>query len=144
MLSNIKQAELSKLTGISKGAISNYVAGRYEPKSDAIRKLAAVLNVSEMWLWGYDVPAERSITKEKCANSLTPHENTVITAYREQPAVQPTVDRLLGVSQNAEVIPLSHIIRIAGRDGSLEERKLTDEQIDLIRRMIQQMPDFED
>lgn len=34
-------------------------------------------------------------------------------------------------------------IRIVGRDGTLEYRRLTDEQIDIVRRMIDQMPDFE-
>lgn len=32
-------------------------------------------------------------------------------------------------------------IKIAGRDGSLVERTLTDEQLDLIKKMIEQMPD---
>jgi transcriptional regulator with XRE-family HTH domain len=56
---NMKQVELSRLTGIDKGSISNYLYGKYEPKSDAINKMAIALNVSEMWLWGYDVPMER-------------------------------------------------------------------------------------
>ncbi len=41
------------------------------------------------------------------------------------------------------IIP-TNTIRIAGRDGSFTERKLTDDQIELIRRMIDQMPDFKD
>ena len=56
---NMKQADLSRATGLAKGGISNYVTGRYEPKSDVISKLAKALNCSEMWLWGYDVPMER-------------------------------------------------------------------------------------
>ncbi len=55
----MKQADLARATGLSKGGISNYVTGRYEPKSDIISKLAKALGVSEMWLWGYDVPKER-------------------------------------------------------------------------------------
>lgn len=54
-----KQVDLVRATGIDKGSISNYLSGRYEPKQEAIYKLAIALNVSEMWLWGYDVPAER-------------------------------------------------------------------------------------
>lgn len=56
----IKQADLARATGISRGAISNYVQGRYEPKSDIVQKLANALNCSDMWLWGYDVPMEKS------------------------------------------------------------------------------------
>lgn len=58
-LSGKKQVDLVKSTGIDKGSISNYLSGRYEPKQEAIYKLAMALNVSEMWLWGYDVPMER-------------------------------------------------------------------------------------
>lgn len=56
----MKQSDLARATGISRGAISNYVLGRYEPKSDIVQKLANALNCSEMWLWGYDVPMEKS------------------------------------------------------------------------------------
>lgn len=54
-----KQVDIVKATGIDKGSISNYLSGRYEPKQEAIYKIALALNVSEMWLWGYDVPMER-------------------------------------------------------------------------------------
>lgn len=59
-----KQADLSRETGIDKGSISHYVSGRYEPKQDAIYKLAAALDVSEMWLWGYDAQMERPQTQK--------------------------------------------------------------------------------
>ena len=60
----LKQADLARATGLAKGGISNYITGRYEPKSDVISKLAKALNCSEMWLWGYDVPMERQETKD--------------------------------------------------------------------------------
>ena len=59
----MKQADLARATGLAKGGISNYITGRYEPKSDVISKLAKALNCSEMWLWGYDVPMERQVQK---------------------------------------------------------------------------------
>ena len=64
-LTGKKQADLVRLTGLDKGAISHYIRGKYEPKSRAIRKLAIALNVSEMWLWGYDVPSERTAFQKK-------------------------------------------------------------------------------
>lgn len=54
-----KQIDLVRATGIDKGSISSYLSGRYEPKQEAIYKLAIALDVSEMWLWGYNVPMER-------------------------------------------------------------------------------------
>ena len=62
---NMRPAELSRLTGLSKGAIHHYLAGTYEPKSSAINKMAVALNVNESWLWGYDVPRERSQIQKK-------------------------------------------------------------------------------
>lgn len=63
-ISGMSQADLVRKTGIYRGTISNYVNGKYEPKSGAINKLAVALNVSETWLWGYDVPKERNEGKK--------------------------------------------------------------------------------
>lgn len=60
-LRDIKQTDLAKATGIDRGSIHHYLSGRYEPKNISIYKLAKALDVDEMWLWGYDVPMERSI-----------------------------------------------------------------------------------
>lgn len=60
-----KQVDLVRETGIERGAISRYLSGAYEPKQAAINKLAIALNVSEMWLWGYDVPKSRTLEQKK-------------------------------------------------------------------------------
>ena len=49
-------ADLARDTGLNKSTLSRYLSGAIEPKQHAIAKLASVLGVSEMWLWGYDVP----------------------------------------------------------------------------------------
>lgn len=41
------------------------MSGKYEPKQKAIGLLARALDVSEMWLWGYDVPMERTAEQKK-------------------------------------------------------------------------------
>ena len=56
------QADLVRETGLNKSTISRYVKGEIEPKQIAIAKLALSLNVSEMWLWGYDVPMVKKET----------------------------------------------------------------------------------
>ena len=55
---DIKQVEITEKTGISKGALSSYLSGRYIPKQDNIYKLAKVLDVNPAWLMGLDVPME--------------------------------------------------------------------------------------
>lgn len=62
---NMRQSELARQTDIDRGSISNYLSGRYEPKTSAISKMAKVLGVSEMWLYGYDVPKHRSDGQKK-------------------------------------------------------------------------------
>lgn len=58
-LRNIKPIELAEKTGIPKSAISQYMSGLYEPKQKNIYKLCKILDVSEPWLMGLDVPMER-------------------------------------------------------------------------------------
>ena len=81
----IKQADLARLTGISRGAISNYVLGRYEPKSDIINKFAKALNCSEMWLWGYDVSMQRQETSLPNETELTEGEELLLELFRQLP-----------------------------------------------------------
>lgn len=59
-LRELKQADLVERTGISKGALSSYMSGRYIPKQNNIYLIAKALNVSESWLMGFNVPMERT------------------------------------------------------------------------------------
>lgn len=65
-LRGLKQTDLVEKTGISKGALSSYISGRYTPKQNNIYLIAKALDVNEAWLMGADVPMERkdnSLTK---------------------------------------------------------------------------------
>lgn len=55
----MQQVDLVKRTGISKGSISNYLAGTFTPKSQNIYMLAKALDVSEQYLMGFDVPMDK-------------------------------------------------------------------------------------
>lgn len=57
----MKQIELAEKSGISKGTINNWIKNKYQPKQKSLLVLARVLNVSEMWLAGYDVPMDRPV-----------------------------------------------------------------------------------
>jgi transcriptional regulator with XRE-family HTH domain len=67
---NMKQVELAEKTGLSKASINSWLRHRWQPKQDALLKMAKALDVSEMWLAGYDVPMERP-TEQKKADVLT-------------------------------------------------------------------------
>ncbi|MBE6697306.1 MAG: helix-turn-helix domain-containing protein [Ruminococcaceae bacterium] len=55
----MRAVDLAHTTGLSKARISQYTNGIYVPKADAMHKLARALDVSDLWLEGYDVPMER-------------------------------------------------------------------------------------
>lgn len=59
-----RQVDLVKEIGIDRGSMSHYVNGRYEPKQDVVFELAKALDVSEMWLWGYDCQMERTVEQK--------------------------------------------------------------------------------
>jgi transcriptional regulator with XRE-family HTH domain len=85
----LKQADLARATGLAKGGISNYITGRYEPKSDVISKLAKALNCSEMWLWGYDVPMERQDKNNSPDElELSEGEKMLLNLFRQVPEDQ--------------------------------------------------------
>lgn len=60
-----KQIDLAKETGLSHSTISRYLSGQVEPRQGAMLQLASALGVTEMWLWGYDVPMVRTAEQKK-------------------------------------------------------------------------------
>jgi len=61
----MQPADLAKAAKIDKGSLSRYLSGERVPKQIATNKMAVALNVSEMWLWGYDVPKERNVKQKE-------------------------------------------------------------------------------
>ena len=87
IIRKMKQAELCKLAHIPKSSLSLYLRGAYEPKQDKIYKMAIVLNVSETWLMGYDVPMERDSVIDDSMR-LTDVEKTMLELFRKIPERQ--------------------------------------------------------
>lgn len=76
-LRNMKQVELCERTGIKKSSVNGWIKQNWQPKQDSLYKMAKVLDVSEMWLAGYDVPMER--TKSiKNTEVVSPKDDTTI------------------------------------------------------------------
>lgn len=48
----VSAIQLSEATGISRGAISNYLKGRYKPAQTNTYKIAVALNTDPAWLMG--------------------------------------------------------------------------------------------
>jgi transcriptional repressor len=80
-LRNLNQSDIVERTNIKKSALSQYISGKITPRQNAIDELSKVLNVSEPWLMGYDVPMKRTILKKETQKSKT--DDVVLTPEQE-------------------------------------------------------------
>ncbi len=98
-LRKMKQVDIMRSTGLDRGSVSHYVSGNYEPKNEAIFKMAKALDVNEMWLWGYDVPMERTAEQKRIQEDAEFHAKILkdqelleaLKVYYELPDVQKKV-----------------------------------------------------
>ena len=82
-LRGMKQVELCEKTGIKKSALNNWLSQRWQPKQEPLYKMARALDVSELWLAGYDIPMERP-AKQKEAEELA----DIIVGIKEDPQLR--------------------------------------------------------
>ena len=75
----MKQADLCKFAKVPKSSLSLYLSGAYEPKQNRIYDMARVLNVSEAWLMGYDVPMEREEKSPPKESTLSEGEELLLS-----------------------------------------------------------------
>lgn len=96
-IANKTQADLVKETGLNKSTISRYLSGSCEPKQNAVAKLAFALNVSEMWLWGYDVPMEKKKTAAEVGNGLSKSKQQLLALAKQ--CTEEDAEKLLQMMQ---------------------------------------------
>ena len=99
--SSLKQADLVKVTGIDKSSISLYLSGKVTPKGDKLYKLALALNVSPVWLSGFDVPMQEDKKTEPAAengNKLSESQKKLIKFVESVP--EDKVDLVLKVMRS--------------------------------------------
>lgn len=89
VMRNMKAVDLCAKTGIPKSAISYYVAGKSEPRSERLYLLAKALDVSEAWLMGYDVEISRTET-QKTNDTLS----DIVLKLRSDKELMLTVEKL--------------------------------------------------
>ena len=101
--------------GVAKSTIQRYEKGQIQRvKLPVIESIATALNVNPDWIIG---------------NTDDPTPRLPITISYHPPNYN---------------ISNQNIIRIAGRNGSYEERVLSDEQLSALKAIIDQMPDASD
>ena len=105
----LTQGQLAEALGVVFSTISMYERKERLPDIETLLSICAFFDVDANYILGFN-------SKPKNSLNLTPHETKVMTAYRNQPDMQPAVDKLLGVTDNG-VIVLSQAAR------STEHRK---------------------
>lgn len=102
-LRGLKQSDIVERTGINKGAISSYISGRYSPKQNNLYLLAKVLDVSEAWLMGADVPMERTKDSAPAASVEEPayYLNEETARIAQEVFDDPDLRMLFSASRNA-------------------------------------------
>ena len=78
-LRGLTQSDIVEKTNIKKSALSQYISGRISPRQNAIDELSKVLNVSEPWLMGYDVPMERNTNITQREPEIPEVDTSVLT-----------------------------------------------------------------
>lgn len=120
----IRQMELCRMTGIPKSAISQYVGGKFMPRSDRLEVIADVLDVTPAQLLGFDG-----------MNELTEEEKRLISFFRTDEAFSASVRMLLGgrtvfraaksddgsISPSVEVVDEEKLERLANAPETDEE-----------------------
>ena len=105
----IKAIDLAKKSGLSHSTISRYLSGAVEPRQEAAHKLATALGVSELWLWGYDVPKVRTNTQKKNDDLVQ-----VIVKLRSDPDFFEVVSVLASLDQ-ADYASIKQLVSALGK-----------------------------
>lgn len=116
----LSQQEFAKQLGnISKSSINMYERGEREPGFETLEAIADFFNVDMDYLLG---------------KSDVPNRNADLMSILMQRMAE---------GKN-ESLQMTNIVRIAGRDGSVVEKHLTDDQVKALKAIIDQFPDAED
>ena len=100
---NMKPIELAEKSGIDKGKISSYMSGRYKAKQDTLYILATALDVSPVWLMGYDVSIDGKILDDSKHIKLSDEDISFMNGIKkldenEKKIIRNTMDYLMGVN----------------------------------------------
>ncbi len=116
--------------GINKSNVSNWKNNGYTPRGEALQRIADYFDTTVDYLMGRTNDPENS----------------------DRFGLEDPADRSLDIFHDIEKAPTPvsesgqhvNVVKIAGRDGSFMEKRLTDEQIKALQTIIEQMPDADD
>lgn len=99
-MNDVRAVDLAKRFRVSRSTISQYLSGAVVPKRDRLVLIADALNLSPLWLMGYDVPPER---ETPLPDDLTQDERHIVIAYRNaSDEIKSAVKAVLGIKKGIE------------------------------------------
>ncbi len=93
----IKQTELAKFLGVAQNTLSYWETGKFDVDNTCLVKLADYFGCSVDYILCRDKITYKTATDDYLKQSLSNHEKKLILAYRNQPNMQESVCRVLGV-----------------------------------------------
>lgn len=114
--------------GLSKSAPTTWKKRGLTPQGGTINKLADYFHVSADYLLGNVSDPSFHLDNERILREINSYGDE--TDAEKTPTPVPESER--------------NIVKLAGRDGSYVEKKLTDEQTSMLRTLIDQLPDADD
>lgn len=119
---DVTPAELSRLTGIPEGTISHYRSGMYEPKQRRLHSIASALKTTPAYLMGWE---DEHGGIDVVSTEVAPIKKTGLP-YDKASAI---VEGLINPNESA--------LQIVSRDGKTEVIKLTPEQAEAVKAIIE-------
>lgn len=94
----LSQLELANYLGLKTRTYVSYENNEREPDSQVLIRIAQFFDVSIDYLLNFNVESQISTP------SVTKKELQVLQAYRNQPDMQKSVDRLLGITEQSQIV----------------------------------------
>lgn len=101
---NMSQEEFGQIAGVTDKAVSTWENDTKIPRMGAIQKIADYFNIKKSEI------IEDDLTNTNDSTTLSPKEEKLVLAYREHPEHQPTIDKILDICDDENVM-------IAARNG---------------------------
>lgn len=96
------QEQLADRLGVANSTVSMYERGERFPDYEMMIAISDIFNVDMNVLYGKK-PTSKLLSP---SFPLTPHETSVIIAYRNHPSEQPIIDKILDVPAEEETVTL--------------------------------------
>lgn len=124
--------DIADMMGVTEATVQRWESGNIKSlRQGRIATLADILNVTPSVLMGWENEDNQKAVESKLVEYFTPHEKSVIEAYRAKPEMQSAVDTLLGIKHETIEERPTRTIKIAAYGGGVIDHKITatDEEI---------------